>query len=153
MIGFALVATELGRIQRHEFGTPRFVERLRAQVRRLFWRTKTVEASAHGVIHSSGSARGVVRTGRGSTLEDHVAALEKNFGRLDEEVAANRVEAERWHRELLEQLTVTRAEINVQKQRDNDDRKGFLRTSLLLQTWGTACFVVGTALGVVGSVW
>jgi uncharacterized coiled-coil protein SlyX len=152
MVGFALVAMEIGRVQRREFGTPRFIERLRGRLRRLFRRTKTVEGSAHSVIHTSGSARGVVRTGRGSTLEDHVAALEENFGRLDDEVAANRVETERWRSELLEQLTVTRAEFNEQRQRDDEDRKGFLRTSLLLQTWGTTCFVVGTVLGVVGGV-
>lgn len=152
IIGFVLVAIELGRVQRREFGTPRFIERLRGRLRRLFRRSKTIEASAHGVILSGGSARGVVRAGRGTTLEDHVAALEENLGRLDDEVAANRIEAERWRSELLEQLTVTRAEVNEQRQRDDEDRKGFLRTSLLLQTWGTTCFVVGTVLGVVGGV-
>jgi hypothetical protein len=152
VIGFVLVAIELGRVQRHEFGTPQFIEWLRGRLRRLFRRSQTIEASAHGAILSGGSARGIVRAGRGATLEDHVAALEENFDRLDDEVAANRLEVERWRSELIEQLTVTRAEMSEQKQRDDEERKGFLRTSLLSQTWGTLFFVAGTILGVVGSV-
>ena len=85
-------------------------------------------------------------------MEERVSALEKNFGRLDEEVDHERVAAVEAHNRLLEQLTVTRAEVNQQRELDERARKAFLRTSVLLQAWGTTFFVVGTVLGIIGTV-
>jgi hypothetical protein len=152
ILGFVLVAIELGRVQRREFGAPRSVDWIRGRLRRLFGRSRTIEASAQGAALSSGSARAVIRTDRGSTLEDHVVALEENLDRLDNEVAANHAEAAAWRSELLEEVSVTRAEMNEQRERDDEERKSFLRVALLLQTWGTVFFVAGTILGVLGSL-
>lgn len=129
------------------------MERMRGFMRRLLRRTKTVEGRAvAATATATASARGKVRTPPGESVEQRVAALEKNFGRLDDEVDENRAAADRWRQELLEQVTVTRAEVNAQRAQDDEERKAFLRMSVLLQSWGTAFFVVGTILGVVGSI-
>lgn len=98
------------------------------------------------------SAHAKVRTPPGSSVEERVSALEKNFGRLDEEVDHERVVAAEAHSRLLEQLAVTRAEVNQQRELDERERKAFLRTSVLLQAWGTTLFVAGTVLGIIGTL-
>lgn len=153
VVGFVLVAVDLGRTQHREFGVPTWIERLRAFLRRLFRHTKTVEIGAVvATATSTASARGKVRTPPGESHAARLAALEKNFGRLDEEVEENRAAADRWRGELLEQLNVTRAEVNQQREMDDQERKAFLRTSVLLQSWGTGFFVLGTVLGVIRAV-
>jgi hypothetical protein len=150
--GFILVAIELSRVQSHEFGTPVWIQRLRGHLRRLFGHSKTIEATAAGTSSSGGSARAKVRRGRGKTLEDHVASLERNVQHIDDEIDELRADSEQWRGELLDQLHMTRAEVVTQRRADDEARKAFLRTSVLLQGWGTFLFVVGTVLGVVGSL-
>jgi hypothetical protein len=150
--GFILVAIELGRVQRREFGTPVWIQRLQGRLRRIYGHSRTIEVTAAGTSLSTGSARAKVRRGRGKTLEDHVAALERNVQHLDDEVDELRADSEQWRGELLDQLHVTRAEVVAQRRADDEVRRTFLRTSVLLQAWGTFLFVVGTVLGVVGSL-
>jgi hypothetical protein len=152
ILGFVLVAIELGRVQRREFGEPVWVTRIRARLRRLLGRTKTVHLSATITASTNLSARAKVRTPPGSSVEERVSALEKNFGRLDDEVDHERVAAAEAYSRLLEQLTVTRAEVNQQRELDERARKAFLQTSVLLQAWGTTFFVVGTVLGIIGTL-
>jgi HAMP domain-containing protein len=151
ILGFVLVAIELGRVQRREFGEPVWMTRLRGRIRRLLRQTKTVHlGSATATASANMSARAKIRTRPGQSVEDRVSALEKNFGRLDEEVDEERIAATQAYDLVLEQLTVTRAEVNQRRELDERTRKAFLRTSVLLQAWGTAFFVIGTILGIVG---
>lgn len=153
ILGFVLVAIELGRVQRLEFGEPVWVTRVRGRIRRLLGRTRTVDLGSATITASTNmSARGKVRTPPGHSVEDRVSALEKNFDRLDEEVDQERIAATQARDMLLEQLTVTRAEVNQQREFDERTRKAFLRTSVLLQAWGTVFFVLGTILGIVGGL-
>jgi hypothetical protein len=153
ILGFVLVAIELGRVQRREFGEPVWITRARAWMRRRFRGAKTVHlGSATLSAGTRMSARGKARTPPGHSVEERVSALEKNLDRLDEEVDRERIAAAEAHSDLLEQLNVTRAELNRQREFDERERKNFLRTSVLLQAWGTTFFVVGTVLGIVGAL-
>lgn len=153
MLGFVLVAIELGRVQRREFGEPSWVTRVRAWLGRRLGRAKTVHlGSANLKVGTQMSARGKVRTPPGHSVEERVSALEKNFDRLDGEVDQERIAAAQARSDLLEQLNVTRAEVNRQREFDERERKDFLRTSVLLQAWGTTFFVVGTVSGIIGAL-
>lgn len=98
------------------------------------------------------SGRGKVRTPPGQSVEDRISALETNLDRLDGELDQERIAAAQAYDKLLEQLTVTRAEVNQQRDLDERKRKAFLRTSVLLQSWGTVFFVTGTILGIIGTL-
>jgi hypothetical protein len=153
ILGFVLVAIELGRVQRREFGEPVWITRVRSWMRQRFQQAKTVHlGSATLSIGTRISARGKVRTPPGDSVEERVSALEKNFDRLDEEVDQERIAAAQAHSALLEQLNVTRAELNRQRELDDQERRNFLRTSVLLQAWGTTFFVLGTIFGVIGAL-
>jgi hypothetical protein len=159
--GFMLVAYELFRTQRREFGTPKVIKLLlRAKdrvtwfVKKLFRRGKTHEISATltGESHMSGSMRSQFRVGRGKTLEDHLAALEKNFAELDKEVEQHRFELDKAVKDMADDLRAMRAELEQQRKEREEEEKEFLRASISLQWIGIALFVCGTIASVVGNV-
>lgn len=152
MAGFTLVAWELARIQRREFGEPEVLSRWRGRFRRWTGRTRTATGSARVTAKGEVRARGKARAAPGETFVERVNALEENFGHLDREVAEDRATAERGRDQLLDLLDLTRGEFKEQRHADERDRKAFLKTSVALQSWGTALFILGTVLGVVGSV-
>lgn len=161
IVGFLLVAVELFRTQRREIGLPAtlrrlqgFLARARARMRRLFGRARTHTASAElrGNYGIAASARGTVRRGRGKTLEDHVAALEKNFAELDMEVEQHRRELDEAIRGVAGDLKDARAELEKDRERREDDDREFLRASVALQWWGIGLFVTGASVTTVANL-
>jgi chromosome segregation ATPase len=160
--GFFLVAYELFRTQRREFGDPKALRLLnasRARVRGFFRRllrrpTQVTDLAADlsGSATLTGTLKAQLRRGRGETLEDHVAALEENFALLDKEVEEHRVELDKSIAELREELRETRAEFERQRQEREEEEKDLLRASVSLQWWGIGLFVVGTIFSGIANV-
>jgi hypothetical protein len=151
--GFGLVAWELARIQRREFGEPEFVRRLRARLRKLFGRPRRVAElsatlSAEGTLRASGRVR--ARPGD-DTLEERVQALEKNFGYLEDELDHYHTSLEKGLDDLRKKLDDMQAELDRERREREEERKASLRTSVTLQAWGTGLFVLGTILSVLGN--
>lgn len=152
--GFFLVAYELFRIQRREFGDPKPLRRLnaaRTRVRGVFRRllrrsTQVTDLGAElsGSATLTGTLKAQLRRGRGKTLEDHVAALEENFALLDKEVEEHRVELDKGIADLRYELGEMRAEFERQRQEREEKEKDLLRASVSLQWWGIGLFVTGT---------
>lgn len=150
--GFSLVAYELFRTQRREFGDPKLVALLKRKrnqftgfVRRLFGKTKVISvgadlAASYGI---EGTAKGQLRRGRGQTLEDHVAALELNFAELDREIEEHRTELDKAIGDVQSELHETKAELERQSQERKEEEQEILRGSVTLQSWGICLFVAG----------
>ncbi len=151
--GFALVAYELARIQRREFGEPEFLQRLRARLRRLLRRSATHTAEASATISGSGTVRaeGIARRGPGETLDERVEALEENLGRLESEIDRRGARLAKDIEEVREGLSRMRTELDQERRQKEEEGKTSLRASVTLQAWGTALFVVGAILSVLGN--
>jgi len=151
--GFALVAYELARIQRREFGEPEFLQRLRARLRRLLRRSATHTAEASVAISGGGTVRaeGIARRGSGETLDERVEALEENLGRLESEIDRREARLAKEIEEVRQSLSEMRAELDQERRAKEDERKASLRVSVTLQAWGTALFVVGAILSILGN--
>jgi hypothetical protein len=159
--GFLLVAVELFRTQRREFGTPTPIrlfrqarDRVRIRIRRLLGRTKTHLGSGTltAKVNLTASAKAQLRRGWGKTLEDHVSALEKNLAELDREVEEHRAELDQAIKGVSDDLKAMRVDLEQQWKEREDDQREFLRTSVTLQWWGIGLFVLGTAISAVANV-
>jgi hypothetical protein len=154
IVGFGLVAYELARIQRREFGEPKFLVRIRTRLRKIFRRSRhqTVKVGA-AVATASGSAsvRGRVRRDPGNTFESRVEALERNFQHLEVEFDQSRARLEQSISELRKMLDGMRTELEREREEKDEERKVSLRTSVTLQAWGTGLFVFGAILSVMGN--
>jgi hypothetical protein len=83
------------------------------------------------------------RRGRGKTVEDHVAALEKNFEYLERESEEHRQESNEAVKALRDEVKAMRVELENQQQAREREQKEFLRASVSLQWWGIGLFVSG----------
>jgi hypothetical protein len=154
IFGFGLVAYELARIQRREFGEPEFLKRLRARLRRIFKRSShqtvavgSATATAEGALRIQ--AR--VRQSPGQTLEARIEALEKNFYELEAEIDLQNATFGGDIEELSKKLDEIRAELDQERRKRDVERRASLRSSVALQAWGTGLFVLGTTLSILGS--
>jgi hypothetical protein len=153
IVGFFLVAYELFRTQRREFGDPKalkVVKASRARIERFFRRLlrKPSRSTVVGVSPASSfvlanKVKLQVRRGSGRTLEDHVFSLEKNFALLDKEVGEHRKELNKAIADLGSELRETRAELERQRQAREEEQREFLRASVPLQWCGIGLFVLG----------
>lgn len=151
--GFFLVACELARIQYREFGEPVLVRRARARLRKLSRRSRdqTVKAgSAELRATATLRARGRVRQGPGATLESRLDALEENARRLEAEIDEQNATFGGDIEKLSAKLGVVQAELKEERSRSEAERQAALRTSVMLQVYGTGLFVVGAVLSVLG---
>jgi hypothetical protein len=154
VVGFGLVAWELTRVQRQEFGTPRIVQRVRVLISRVLRRRRVVhDLSAAITARSSASARLRVREvpRPDPTLDQRVSALERNLGELEQEVDRRTEDFDQRVGRLEQVQRAMRAELEQAHRERDDERRAFLRTSVALQSWGTALFLVGAILSVLGS--
>lgn len=151
-LGFGLIAWELTRIQRQEFGTPQFILRVTGWVRRLIGRPKVVKLSAAmGGGGGAMKARLRVRRPPGETVEERVTALEENLGHLEGELDERTREFEQRFGSVEQTQRDMRADIEQQQHEQEKRRRESLRSSVTLQAWGTLLFVVGVFLNVLGS--
>lgn len=150
--GFGLVALELTRIQRREFGAPQFIRRIKGWVRRLLRRPQVVKLSAAaGGGGGVGKARLRVRRAPGETLEERVSALEENLGHLEGELDERTRESEQRSESIEQAQRDMRADLDQRRREQEEQQRESLRTSVTLQTWGMLLFVVGVVFNVLGS--
>jgi hypothetical protein len=146
--GLGLVAWQLGRVQRREFGTPAWLARVQATWRRLTGRSVSHTVSVSGVAHARaiGSGSVSVRRGPGETIESRLTALEANLAALDSETG----ERFQQHSERQDRLQAMITEAQSELQRQQDEREGErreqLRESLAYQWIGTGLFFIGAVL-------
>lgn len=152
--GFVFVAWEIARIQRDEFGTPQFVTRLRGWVRRLLRRpptTHTAEMVGHAGGTSSATGRLTVGVPPHATPEQRITALERNVGELRRELDDRAAALESSIRKVEQAQHEMRSELDAQQRKREDRRRAALQRTVKLQTFGTALFVVGAVLSVLGN--
>jgi hypothetical protein len=157
LFGFALVVFQLARVQRQEFGWPRFVVRswgwVRATARRLLRRPRIVHAVSVDMAGTSDIAgRLSVRKGMGPQAADRFAAIEFNLEQIESELTERIREVHASVAKLRDELTTTRSVIDQQEREREEERKAELRSSLAWEAWGVVFFLCGTVLSVLGSV-
>ena len=147
------MAWEIARLQRQEFGPPQIVLRVRGWIRRLLGRSITHTASGAAHVSAGGTvrARGRVGTAPDAALEDRVHALERNFESLDREFVQTTREFEQNFRAVEQQQNELRQHFERQQQERDQERRESLRWTIKSQTIGTALFVLGAVLSVLGN--
>jgi hypothetical protein len=153
VIGFAVIVWQLVRVQRQEFGTPQFVHRLRARVRKLLGKPPiTVSAGASMLARFNIEGRGTVRKAMGPDVEDRLAALEHNVAAIESDFSERVGALKSQLGEVSQGLNVTRSEIQQREREREQQRKAELRSSIKYEALGVAFFLSGTVLSVIGSV-
>ena len=153
LIGFGLIAWQLARVQRQEFGWPRFVLRGRAVLRRLLG----LPPITHGVGASLNmrwgiEAQGTVRKRMGPEVDDRFAALEHNVAAMDKDFSERIAAHKKRLREITQELNKMRGEMTQAEQEREQKRKAELRSSLAWEAWGVSFFLAGTVLSVMGTL-
>jgi hypothetical protein len=147
--GLGLVAWQLWRVQRREFGLPAWVVTVRARLRRLFRRKVPTTVVSPSPIEHDRAIGGAVVMGRqppGETVESRLHALEENFAALDRETHARFQRQEKEQADLERLVTETRAELERQQQEREGEEREQLREEMTLQWWGTGLFFLGAVL-------
>jgi predicted RNase H-like nuclease (RuvC/YqgF family) len=152
VLGFVVVASELARVQRREFGAPKAWRKLRAWVRRRFGVSDAAELGATIAGRGTASAELTARYRIEGSMEDRVEALAKNLERLDKEVTQERRKLRGEIREVRQKLDELRAQVEREHEQIEEERKEALKSSLAFQWTGTGLFVVGAVLTTIGNV-
>lgn len=152
VLGFFVVAWELARVQRREFGAPKAWRKLRAWLNRRFGLSETVEMGGAAAGGGTVSAEFTARYRIEGSMEDRVEALEKNLERLEKEVRQERGKLRGEIREVRQKLDELRAQVKQERQQAEKERKEALRSSLAFQWTGTGLFVTGAVLTTIGNI-
>ena len=152
MLGFVVVAWELARVQRREFGAPKAWRKLRAWVRRRFGVSEAIEMGGAATGRGTVSAELTARYRIEGSMDDRVEALEKNLERLENEVTQERRKLRTEIREVRQKLDELHARVEQERQQADEERKEVLKSSLAFQWTGTGLFVVGAILTTIGNV-
>src|ERR1044072_8395696 len=152
--GFALVAYELYRIQRQEFGTPEFIEKGVLWLRRIFRRPRdqTIHARSSAVILGRGRTSVRIRHGPGISVKERIEVLERNFKSLENEIHERIAEHNKSLDEVKSEVKDVRRELEQHQAEAEEKRKMTLQSSIAIQAWGTVLFAGGTILSVLGNV-
>jgi hypothetical protein len=152
--GLGLVAWQLWRVQRREFGMPAWVVTARARLQRLLGRGPSTVVLGAPATERDRAMGGTVVMGRlppGETVESRLDALEQNFASLDRETQARFKRQEKEQGDLQRKIREARAELERQQQEREGERREQLRESMTLQWWGTGLFFIGAVLAGVAS--
>lgn len=149
--GFIVVAWELARVQRREFGAPKVWRSLRAWVRRLLGWSRAIEVSLEPVRETDTLLGPSVRHRPGDSIEERVSALEQSLRHLEDEVSGHRKSLEAQIRKVREELNGLRTQVEQERQQAEEERKEALKSSLAFQWIGTGLFVIGAVLTIIGN--
>lgn len=157
IVGFLVLAGQLARVQRQEFGWPEFMRRSWAwtasRLRRLLRRP--VHAQVHSVLPAmtaEAAGRLSVRKGMGPGAADRFSAIEFNLEQIEKEFG-QKIDAVNASVEgLRQELTMSRHAIEQRELEREVQRRIELQSSIAWEGWAIALFVVGTSLAVWGSV-
>jgi hypothetical protein len=147
--GLGLLAWQLWRVQRREFGMPAWWTALRRRVLRLKRRSQTWQSEfgrETGDTASTAEHSGVERRVAGDTLEERVEGLEANLVAL-ERGTQTRFQQQAQRQDQLEvSIRESRAELQRQQEKREGEQRERLRESMTLQWWGTGLFFIGAVL-------
>jgi vacuolar-type H+-ATPase subunit I/STV1 len=156
--GFFFLAMELERVRREELGRPTrrkvMVAALGRSLERLLRRprqTVQVRAVADSLALAD-FASAVVSRAPSVSLEDKVRRLEAVTEDLQRELREFRTRQETRMTAMAERLTATEQRLTETAQQAEAARQRELERKVSVETWSTLAFVLGTALGVVGSL-
>lgn len=151
--GLSLVAWEITRIQREEFGTPRFILRAQAWVRRRLGRSVSHNLGVADSIEVADDISVRRRAARhpGMTLEERIDALERDFGFLEDELTERDRKVEHKLRAIEQRQTEMRQQLDQEHREREERRKMSLRAAITLQAFGTVLFFFGAVLSVLGN--
>lgn len=152
VLGFFVVAWELARVQRREFGAPKAWMKLRVWVRRRFGVSEAAEMEGAAAGRGIASAELTVRYRIEGSMEDRVEALEKNLERLEKEVTQEHGKLRGDIREVRQKLDELQTQVEQERQLAEEERKEALKSSLAFQGAGTGLFLVGTVLTTIGNI-
>ena len=154
-VGLALVIVEVLVIRSHEFDVPTPWARLVRRVRRLLKRPQVVS----GGVALSGSAamggRAVVRPGPvdpTASDSERITRLESCVERIDKDLEGVHRLIDRRDSDLQEAMVEADERVRAEMQQRDTQRKEQLKPSLVRQSIGATCIVIGLALATTGSV-
>jgi hypothetical protein len=149
VVGLGLVAWQLWRVQRREFGMPAWWAQASGRLRRLVGRSEargSASVSLAAELGVAGRLTTRVRRGPGETMESRLAALEANFASLDQETDARFEEQAQRQARLREMVSETQTELERQQQERESEQRERLREAMTMQWWGTGLFFIGAVL-------
>jgi hypothetical protein len=148
VVGLGLVAWQLWRVQRREFGMPAWVLRARARLQRLTGRSKPQFFSIEPAEELGVADELTIRLRRepGVTVDSRLDALETNLGRLEQEMQTRFERHKRRQDNLQERIDEAQAELQRQQEEREGEQREQLRESMTLQWWGTGVFFIGAVL-------
>lgn len=147
VVGLGLVAWELTRVQQRELGTPRWVRRLQARVRRLLGRPGVAHRVRLGeAVSIEDALGGRVWRGGGETVEQRLTALEADVETLRKQADERHADLEQRLTTQAQRMDALRADLERQHTEREAERREQLRESITLQWWGTGLFVIGAVL-------
>jgi hypothetical protein len=151
-IGLLIVAIEIGRIQRREFGTPRALARLRDWLRRCFGKGKVRHIQAMDRATTTETAVPLtVQRRQAATIEGRVAWLEQQHKDLVREVDEAKKRLGVQIDQIEQQLAEFRTDLEHERAEREQSRRAFLRGTVTLQSVGTSFFLLGVVMSVLGN--
>jgi hypothetical protein len=154
-VGLALVIVEVLVIRSYEFGVPTPWARLVRWVRRLLKRPQLVNVGAALSGSAAMSGRAVVRPGPvdpTASDSERITRLESYVERINQDLEAVHRLIDRKDSELREAMVEADDRVRAEMQQRDTQRKEQLRPSLVRQSLGATCIVIGLALATTGSV-
>lgn len=152
--GLGLVAWEVTRLQRQEFGPPAWWLELEGRVRRLLrrGRSQTVHVRGFDAAVTLDSAV-QIKVGRGPAvlLEDKVRRLEQVTEDLRRELDETVARLETGISRAEQRVGELDAALRQVQQEEERSRKQTLRRQITIQALGTVLFFIGAVLSVLGN--
>ncbi len=151
--GLAIIAIEIGRLQRQEFGQPIFLVRLEACLRRWIRRShrQTVQLGGIDSAEVVESAQVKVTPAPAVLLEDRVRRLEQVAEDLRRELDETGERLEGRIVGVHDRIGALEAEQGRQQQTHEQARKASVRRQITAQAVGTVFFFFGVVLSVFGN--
>ena len=154
VIGLGLVAREVTRLQRQEFGPPAWWLRLEGRMRRLLRLSRSQTIHVGGIESAAAFGSDVqVKVTRGPAvlLEDKVRRLEQIAEDLQSDLDAVRARSEKGISRIEQRIGSVEAEMGRARQEEERTRKETIRRQITIQAVGTFLFFVGAVLSVLGN--
>jgi hypothetical protein len=151
--GLGLIAWEITRLQRQEFGLPSWWLKLEGRLRRLLRseRSSTVYLRGMDAAATSDAALELtVTSGPAVSLEDKVQRLEEVAEDLQRKLEGVTARFEREVAGVQKRLGKVEAERHRERQEQERTRKEAIRRQITVQAVGTVLFIIGAVLSVLG---
>lgn len=155
IVGLGLVFVELAVIRSHEFDIQTPWTRIVRRIRRLLGRPQLVEAKASLDAVGGMEVRAKIRPGDASpdaTARERLERLEGYVERLDEDLDDLWQALGRHAENLVAEAARRDQQLRHEFEQRESDRRKKLRPSLMRQTIGALCVLIGLVLGTLGNV-